>query len=154
MAGGGFVSLDPGCSRTRSSAPCRGERQERVMSIVSERVVVFDTTLRDGEQTAGVCFSAAEKVEIAQALAAMRVDVIEAGFPAASAAERRAVADVAREVRGSTICALARAVPFDVDVAAEALRGAEAPRIHVFVNASDVQLAHQLRKDRDEVLGM
>jgi len=124
------------------------------MSGVSERVVVFDTTLRDGEQTAGVCFSAQQKVEIAQALAAMRVDVIEAGFPAASAAERRAVNAVAREVRGASVCALARAVPFDVDAAAEALRGAEAPRIHTFVNASDVHLAHQLRKGRDEVLGM
>jgi 2-isopropylmalate synthase len=124
------------------------------MSGVSERVVVFDTTLRDGEQTAGVCFSAAQKVEIALALAAMRVDVIEAGFPAASAAERHAVHEVARAVRGASVCALARAVPFDVDAAAEALRGAEAPRIHTFVNASDVQLAHQLRKGRDEVLGM
>jgi 2-isopropylmalate synthase len=124
------------------------------MSSVSERVVVFDTTLRDGEQTAGVCFSAAQKVEIAQALAAMRVDVIEAGFPAASAAERRAVNAVAREVRGAAVCALARAVPFDVDAAVEALRGAEAPRIHTFVNSSDVHLAHQLRKGREEVLGM
>jgi 2-isopropylmalate synthase len=124
------------------------------MSSVSDQVVVFDTTLRDGEQTAGVCFSAAQKVEIARALAAMRVDVIEAGFPAASAAERRAVSAVAREVRGAAVCALARAVPFDVDAAAEALQGAEAPRIHTFVNSSDVQLAHQLRKGRDEVLGM
>jgi 2-isopropylmalate synthase len=124
------------------------------MSIGSEKVVVFDTTLRDGEQTAGVCFTAAQKVEIAEALAAMRVDVIEAGFPAASSAERRAVNDVARAVRGASVCALARAVPFDVDAAAEALRGAEAPRIHTFVNASDVHLAHQLRKDRREVLGM
>jgi 2-isopropylmalate synthase len=124
------------------------------MSHVSERVVVFDTTLRDGEQTAGVCFSAAQKVEIARALAAMRVDVIEAGFPAASGAERRAVSDVAREVRGAAVCALARAVPCDIDAAADALRGAEAPRIHTFVNASDVQLAHQLRKGREEVLGM
>ena len=124
------------------------------MSSVSERVVVFDTTLRDGEQTAGVCFSAAQKVEIAQALAAMRVDVIEAGFPAASAAERRAVNAVAREVRGAAVCALARAVPFDIDAAVEALRGAEAPRIHTFVNSSDVHLAHQLRKGREEVLGM
>ena len=124
------------------------------VSVPSEKVAVFDTTLRDGEQTAGVCFSAAEKVEIARALAAMRVDVIEAGFPAASAAERAAVADVARAVRGASVCALARAVPYDVDAAAEALAEAEAPRIHVFVNASDVQLAHQLRKGRDEVLGM
>jgi 2-isopropylmalate synthase len=121
---------------------------------MSERVVVFDTTLRDGEQTAGVCFSARDKVDIAQALASMRVDVIEAGFPAASAAEREAVTAVAREVRSATICALARAVPFDVDAAAEALRAAERPRIHTFINSSDVHLAHQLRKGRAEVLGM
>jgi 2-isopropylmalate synthase len=84
----------------------------------------------------------------------MRVDVIEAGFPAASVAERDAVAGVAREVRGASICALARAVPFDVDTAAEALREAEHPRIHTFINSSDVHLAHQLRKGRNEVLEM
>ena len=121
---------------------------------MSQKVTVFDTTLRDGEQTAGVCFSAADKQDIARALADMRVDVIEAGFPAASVAEREAVAGVAREVRGSTVCALARAVPYDIDAAAEALRDAARPRIHTFINASDVHLAHQLRKDRSEVLGM
>jgi 2-isopropylmalate synthase len=126
----------------------------RRSEIMSDKVVVFDTTLRDGEQTAGVCFSARDKVEIARALADMRVDVIEAGFPAASAAERESVAAVAREVRDARICGLARAVPHDVDAAAAALRGAAGPRIHVFVNASDVQLAHQLGKDREEVLGM
>jgi 2-isopropylmalate synthase len=121
---------------------------------VSDRVIVFDTTLRDGEQTAGVCFSARDKVEIARALAGMGVDVVEAGFPAASAAEREAVAAVAREVQGTSVCALARAMPFDVDAAAAALAGAARPRIHTFINTSDVQLAHQLRKGRDEVLGM
>jgi 2-isopropylmalate synthase len=121
---------------------------------MSGRVIVFDTTLRDGEQAAGVCFSERDKVEIAQRLAAMRVDVIEAGFPAASAAEADAVAAVAREVRGAAICGLARAVPFDVDAAGEALRGAARPRIHVFVGSSDVHLAHQLRKRREDVLAM
>jgi 2-isopropylmalate synthase len=121
---------------------------------MSEKVVVFDTTLRDGEQTAGVCFSARDKVEIASRLAAMRVDVIEAGFPAASAAELEAVAAVARQVRGARICGLARAVPGDVDAAAEALRHAEQPRIHVFVSSSDVHLAHQLRRGRDDVIAM
>jgi 2-isopropylmalate synthase len=121
---------------------------------VSQRVTVFDTTLRDGEQAAGVCFSARDKQDIARALADMGVDVIEAGFPAASVAEREAVAGVAREVRGATICALARAVPFDIDAAADAVRAAERPRIHTFINASDVHLAHQLRKGRDEVLSM
>jgi 2-isopropylmalate synthase len=121
---------------------------------MSDRVLSFDTTLRDGEQTAGVCFSERDKLEIASRLAAMGVDVIEAGFPAASAAECANVAAVARQVRGASICALARALPGDVDAAAEALRGAERPRIHVFVNASDVHLAQQLRKSREDVLGM
>ena len=121
---------------------------------MSEKVFVFDTTLRDGEQSAGVCFDERDKLEIAARLAAMRVDVIEAGCPAASAAEARAVAAVAREVRDARICALARAVPGDVDAAGAALRDAAQPRIHVFVNASDMHLAQQLRKDREEVLGM
>jgi 2-isopropylmalate synthase len=121
---------------------------------MSEKVYVFDTTLRDGEQSAGVCFDVRDKLEIAARLAAMRVDVIEAGFPAASQAEARAVGSVAREVRDARICALARAVPGDVDAAGEALRGAAQPRIHVFVNCSDMHLAQQLRKDREQVLGM
>jgi 2-isopropylmalate synthase len=117
-----------------------------------ERVVVFDTTLRDGEQSAGVSFSAADKVEIARALAAMRVDVIEAGFPSASLAELEAVRAVAREVRDATVCGLARAVASDVEAAGEALHEAARPRIHVFVNASDMQLAHQLCKGREQVV--
>ncbi len=121
---------------------------------MSEKVIVFDTTLRDGEQAAGVCFSEREKLEIASCLAAMRVDVIEAGFPAASDAEAKAVAAVARVVRDATICALARAVSADVDAAAAALRPAARPRIHVFVNSSDIQLAQQLRKSREDVLAM
>jgi 2-isopropylmalate synthase len=121
---------------------------------MSDRVIVFDTTLRDGEQSAGVCFSVRDKIEIASALAAMKVDVIEAGFPAASLAEAEAVAAVAKQVRGSTICALSRAVPDDVDAAGAAIAAADRGRIHVFVNASDVQLAHQLRKDREQVIAM
>ena len=121
---------------------------------MSDRVHVFDTTLRDGEQAAGVCFSERDKVEIASKLAAMRVDVIEAGFPGASPAEERAVAAVARAVRGPIVAGLARAVPGDVHAAARAVRVAERPRIHVFVNSSDVHLAQQLRKSREEVLEM
>ncbi len=121
---------------------------------MSERVFVFDTTLRDGEQAAGVCFSRRDKIEIAERLDAMRVDVIEAGFPAASAAELEAVAAVAREVKSAAVCALARAVAGDVDAAAQALRGARRPRIHVFVNSSDVHLAQQLRKSREDVIQM
>jgi len=121
---------------------------------MSERVVVFDTTLRDGEQAAGVCFSLRDKLEIAERLAALRVDVIEAGFPAASPGELAAVAAVARQIGDAGVCALARAVPGDIDAAGEALRGARRPRIHVFVNSSDVHLAQQLRKSREDVLAM
>jgi 2-isopropylmalate synthase len=118
----------------------------------SRRVVVFDTTLRDGEQSAGVAFTTADKVEIARALAGLRVDVVEAGFPGASLAEVEAVRAVAREVRDVVVCGLARAVASDVEAAAEAVHEAAHPRIHVFVNASDMQLAHQLGKQRDEVV--
>ncbi len=121
---------------------------------MSKRILIFDTTLRDGEQAAGVCFSRRDKIEIAARLDALRVDIIEAGFPAASDAEREAVAAVAREVKSAAVCALARAVPGDVDAAGQALKGARRPRIHVFVNSSDVQLAQQLRKSREDVLHM
>ena len=121
---------------------------------MSERVRIFDTTLRDGEQTAGVCFSARDKLEIAERLAALGVDVIEAGFPVSSPEESAAVAEVAANVRGATICALARAVPRDVAAAGEALRHARERRIHVFVNASDMQLAHQLQKTRTQVVAL
>ena len=119
-----------------------------------EGIRIFDTTLRDGEQAAGVCFSAADKVEIAARLAALGVDVIEAGFPVSSREEAAAVAEVAATVRGPTVCALARAVPKDVAAAGDALRHAPARRIHVFVNASDMQLAHQLQKSRAQVVAM
>jgi 2-isopropylmalate synthase len=121
---------------------------------MSDKVIIFDTTLRDGEQTAGVHFSANDKVEIASALAAMGVDVIEVGFPGASPAEMKAVSAVAGVVRNRTLCALARAIPADIDAAAEALRGAASARIHVFLNASDEHLTHQLRKSRAEVVEM
>jgi 2-isopropylmalate synthase len=121
---------------------------------MTERVAVFDTTLRDGEQTAGVCFSERDKLEIAEALVALRVDVIEAGFPASSPGEARAVRRVAQAVRGAGVCAIARAAPGDVDAAVEAVRDAEAPRVHVFLSASDVHLAHQLRRQREEVVAL
>jgi 2-isopropylmalate synthase len=119
---------------------------------MSDPITIFDTTLRDGEQSAGVLFTERDKLEIADRLEAMHVDVIEAGFPAASAAEVRAVNAVARQVRTTTVCALARCVPGDVDAAAEALIGATNPRIHLFVNSSDVQIQHQLRRSQAEVL--
>ena len=114
-------------------------------------VAVFDTTLRDGEQAAGVCFSLADKVEIACALEALHVDVIEAGFPSSSAGEHAAVQAVAEQVRDAEVCALARAVEADIDAAATALRSARNPRLHVFLGSSAVNREHQLRRDAAEV---
>ena len=119
---------------------------------MSEKVTIFDTTLRDGEQSAGVQFDADTKLAIARQLADLRVDVVEAGFPAASVTELEAVRRIATEVRDVQVCGLARAVPGDVEAAIEALRPAAAPRIHVFVNASDMQLAKQLHRSRVEVV--
>ncbi|HBZ68673.1 MAG TPA: 2-isopropylmalate synthase [Deltaproteobacteria bacterium] len=119
-----------------------------------ERVAIFDTTLRDGEQSAGVSFTLRDKLDIASRLAAAGVDVIEAGFPSASPAELASVRAVAESVRSVSICGLARAVPGDIEAAVEALHGAAHPRVHVFVNASDMHLAHQLRKSREQVIEM
>jgi 2-isopropylmalate synthase len=119
---------------------------------MSEKVYIFDTTLRDGEQSAGVAFTPQEKVEIAKQLERLGVDIIEAGFPCSTPGDLEAVRRVADEVRDTTICALARAVGSDIDTAWEAIKGGADPRIHVFINTSDIQMAHQLHKDREQVL--
>jgi len=119
-----------------------------------DKVVIFDTTLRDGEQAAGGTLNIQEKLEIARQLERLGVDVIEAGFPINGKSDFEAVSLVVREIRTPTICALARAIPGDIDCAWEAVKEAEHPRIHVFISASDIHLAHQLRKSRDEILQM
>jgi 2-isopropylmalate synthase len=119
-----------------------------------EKVIIFDTTLRDGEQAAGTSLNLQEKLEIARQLDKLGVDVIEAGFPASSIGDFEAVGLVARELRRPTICALTLANVEGVDRAWEAVKEAELPRIHVFLSASDIHLAHQLKKSRDEVLKM
>ena len=119
---------------------------------MAEKIHIFDTTLRDGEQSAGIRFHPEEKLEIAKQLQRLGVDVIEAGFPCSTPGDLEAVQLISREVRGATICALARAVESDVDTAWESIKDAEDPRIHVFINSSDIQMAHQLRKDREQVL--
>ncbi|MDA1215307.1 MAG: 2-isopropylmalate synthase, partial [Chloroflexi bacterium] len=118
------------------------------------RVLIFDTTLRDGEQSAGTAMTADEKLEIAKQLERLGVDVIEAGFPISSPGDFLAVQTIAREVRKPTIAALAHASIAAVDRAAEALKDAAHARIHIFLSSSDVHLLHQLRKDREEVMGM
>ena len=122
--------------------------------MAEDRIVIFDTTLRDGEQSAGIGMTGEEKLEIARQLARLQVSVIEAGFAASSPGDFRAVETIAKEVRGPVIASLARAHPVDVDQAWEAIKGAENPRIHVFLSSSDIQIMHQLRKNREEVMDM
>ncbi len=117
-----------------------------------DRVIIFDTTLRDGEQAAGGTLNVQEKLEIARQLEKLGVDVIEAGFPISSPGDFEAVSLIAKEVRTPIICALAGAHPDDIDRAWEAVREAEHPRIHVFLSASDTHLVYQLKKSREEVL--
>ncbi|HEY4686466.1 MAG TPA: 2-isopropylmalate synthase [Dehalococcoidia bacterium] len=121
---------------------------------MSDKVLIFDTSLRDGEQSPGVAFNIHDKIEIAHQLQRLGVDIIEAGFPASSPGDFEAVKAVAKEVRGSRIAGLARAVQRDVDSCYEAVKDAAAPRIHVFLSTSDIHLMHQLAKDRETVLEM
>jgi 2-isopropylmalate synthase len=120
----------------------------------ADRVIIFDTTLRDGEQSPGISLNTAEKLEIAHQLARLGVDVIEAGFPIASPGDFGAVQAIAREVEGPVVAGLARANPADVDRAWDAVRDAPRPRIHTFVSTSDIHIRHQLQATRDDVKGL
>jgi len=117
-----------------------------------DRVIIFDTTLRDGEQSPGISLNAGEKLEIAQQLTRLGVDVVEAGFPIASPGDFEAVRGIAREVHGPVIAGLARAQAPDIDRAYEAVRESERPRIHTFISTSDIHIEHQLRSTRADVL--
>jgi 2-isopropylmalate synthase len=119
----------------------------------ANRVHIFDTTLRDGEQSPGISLNTAEKVEIAQQLARLGVDVIEAGFPITSPGDFEAVEAISRQVEGPAICGLARTHKADIDAAWGAVRHAERPRIHTFVSTSDIHIEHQLQTDREDVKG-
>lgn len=118
------------------------------------KVYIFDTTLRDGEQSPGASLNAAEKMEIARQLAKLNVDIIEAGFPISSIEDFEAVSAIAYEIKGPIICALARCLKPDIDRAGEAVKHAEKPMIHVFIGTSDIHIKSQLRKTREEVLNM
>ncbi len=117
-----------------------------------DKVFIFDTTLRDGEQSAGAALTSDEKVEIAKQLDRLGVDIIEAGFPISSQGELEAVRRIASEVRRPTICALAHANPEAVDAAWNAIKDAQSGRIHVFLSSSDIHILHQLKKSRDAIL--
>ncbi len=116
-----------------------------------DRIVVFDTTLRDGEQSPGIALNVPEKLEIAEQLVKLGVDVIEAGFPVASQGDFEAVAAIARQVRGATVCALSRTHVADVDRAWEAVRDAARPRIHVFIATSPIHMRDKLRMTPEQV---
>jgi 2-isopropylmalate synthase len=118
-----------------------------------DRVHIFDTTLRDGEQSPGISLNTQEKVEIAHQLARLGVDVIEAGFPITSPGDFEAVQAIAREVEGPVVCGLARTHKADIDAAWGAIKESTRPRIHTFISTSDIHIEHQLSSTREDVKG-
>src|SRR3712207_1231964 len=116
------------------------------------RVQIFDTTLRDGEQSPGISLSVEEEVEIAHQLARLEVDVIEAGFPITSDGDFESVSRIASGVRGPIIAGLARIHEQDIERAFEAVQWSQRPRIHTFVGTSDLHIEHQMRSNQEEIL--
>ena len=119
---------------------------------MSDRVYIFDTTLRDGEQSPGCSMTTSEKLRMAEKLVDLGVDLMEAGFPIASQDDFEAVRAVSREFPGVRVAALARAVPMDVERALQALDGAKNPRLHTFIATSEIHLTYKLHKTREQVL--
>src|SRR5438552_8900848 len=119
----------------------------------SDRVLIFDTTLRDGEQSPGISLNRHEKLEIAQQLARLGVDVIEAGFPITSPGDFESVQAIAREVEGPVICGLARTVSQDIEAVWTAVRDSQRPRIHMVIATSDIHIKHKLQTTREDVKG-
>ncbi|HHZ82762.1 MAG TPA: 2-isopropylmalate synthase, partial [Nitrospirales bacterium] len=115
-------------------------------------IKIFDTTLRDGEQSPGASMTSDQKLMLARQLARLNVDVIEAGFAFSSQSDFEALKRIAGEVEGPTICSLARAKPGDIDRAWEAIKEAPKRRIHTFLSTSDIHLQHQFKLTRDEAL--
>ena len=132
-----------------SSKPKSGETP---IVAAADRVVIFDTTLRDGEQCPGATMTFEEKIQVADCLDTMGVDIIEAGFPIASEGDFEAVSAIAKRAKNAVIAGLARAIPADIDRAGEAVRHARRGRIHTFVSTSPIHLAHQMKKTEAEVL--
>jgi len=116
------------------------------------RIRIFDTTLRDGEQTPGVNLNIQEKVDIAKQLARLGVDVIEPGFPLTSPGDFEAVQRIAREVEGPYICGFSRAIIRDIDETWKAIKDAQKKCFHIFISSSDIQIKHQLGKTEKDVL--
>src|SRR5579872_3557296 len=121
---------------------------------MADKVFIFDTTLRDGEQSPGCSMNLPEKLEMARQLDRLGVDILEGGFPIASQGDFEAVKAISAEIRRPVIAALARANQLDIDRAWEALRDAERPRIHTFLATSDIHLQYKLHKTREQILEM
>jgi 2-isopropylmalate synthase len=136
-----------------ASAAAGGVGHEHPKGHERDRVKVFDTTLRDGEQSPGIALNRQEKLEIAHQLARLGVDIIEAGFPITSPGDFEAVQAIAREVEGPVICGLARTAKQDIDAAWEAVRDSERPRIHTFIATSDIHIERKLQTTREDVIG-
>ena len=120
----------------------------------NDKVLIFDTTLRDGEQAPGATMSPEEKMEIAFSLERLGVDIIEAGFPASSKGDFDSVQNVARHIKNSIVCGLARCVVKDIDAVIEAVKPAKQKRIHIFLATSKIHLQHKLKKTQDEIVNM
>src|SRR5262249_36229836 len=137
--------------------PCPRDQRIRAMSAAqtqshSDHVTIFDTTLRDGEQSPGASMNLEEKIRIAHVLEEMGVDVIEAGFPIASTGDFEAVSEIAKRLKQSTVCGLARAGRLDIDRAWEAVRHAKRPRIHTFISTSALHMKYKLQMEPAQVL--
>ena len=121
---------------------------------MDDRVIIFDTTLRDGEQAPGASLEQNEKIEVARALRDLGVDVIEAGFPIASKGDFEAVKTIAQSIKGPIICGLARSIEKDIDAVYEAIKNSENPRIHVFLATSKIHMEYKLEKTENEILDL
>jgi len=119
-----------------------------------DKIIIFDTTLRDGEQAAGASMTSEQKLEVAAQLEALGVDIIEAGFPIASPDDFKAVANIARQVKKSGVCGLARCLKADIDAAAKAVKRAKRPRVHLFLATSKIHLRYKFRKAEEEILSL
>lgn len=119
-----------------------------------DKIIIFDTTLRDGEQSPGATMNVEEKIMIADLLDEMKVDIIEAGFAVSSKGDFEAVNEIAKRAKNASVCSLARGIRKDIEVAGEAVKPAKKPRIHTFISTSDIHLKYQFRKTREEILEM
>src|SRR5262245_18869877 len=118
----------------------------------SEKIYIFDTTLRDGEQVPGCKLNTAEKIQLALALEDLGVDIIKAGFPISSPGDFESMSKIAEVITNATVCGLTRAVQKDIEVAAEALKSAKRPRIHTGIGSSDIHIKHKFNTTREDIL--